>query len=138
MFCAQVAALLKEAEIPFRTIDVPERQAQDALVERYDARAFPLVLVDREYVGGFTHMVRLHSQGRLRSIVSYEDQERPDKDPAAARPRLRSSADLTADGRRTTPLPAAGVPTAAVPVPGAPTLADFAKLGEYLERAKKG
>jgi glutaredoxin len=148
MFCAQVAALLRDAEIPFRTIDVPERQAQDALCARYNAIAFPLVLVDREYLGGFTHMVRLHSQGRLKAIVSYDEQDRPDKEPGPARQRLRSSADLTSDARRSTPVPAPlvpapgapvpAVPASGVPAPGGATLADFAKLGEYLQRTKKG
>jgi glutaredoxin len=129
MFCAQVAALLSEAGIPFRTIDVPDRTAQDALVERYDARAFPLVLVDRAYIGGFTHMVRLHSQGRLRSIASDDEQpaEAVPENPAM-RPRLPSSGSLRAGE----PAPAAEVTARA-----GGTLADFAKLGEYLQRMKK-
>ncbi len=131
MFCAQVAALLRESGIQFHTLDVPERAAQDELVARYDARAFPLVLVNDEYIGGFTHVVRLHSQGRLRSIIRDEAREpRESRDPlsdSAVRARRTSSVDLTAEASASGP---------AAPARAGGGLADFAKLGEYLRRGK--
>jgi glutaredoxin len=127
MLCAQVGDLLNEAGIPFRTIDVPERRAQDALVAQYDAIAFPIVLVDRAYIGGFTHVVRLHAQGRLRSIVADDEPEGPVL--PTPRPRLPSGADLTSSAS----MKAAVATTARA----GGSLADFAKLGEYFQRTKK-
>ena len=132
MFCAQVGTMLRDAAIPYRVIDVPDRTEQNVLIEQWNARAFPLVLVDGEYIGGFTHVVRLHSQGRLRNIVSPDgtlpsDAPQPAEGPPT-RPRMASSTDLASK------LPSSG--TVAV-ARAAGSLADYAKLGEYLQRTKK-
>ena len=134
MFCAQVGTMLRDAEVQFRVIDVPDRAAQNELIVQWNARAFPLVLVDGSYIGGFTHVVRLHAQGRLQHIasgdnpvVSPEDAAKPDEVPPT-RPRIASSTDLTSK------LPSSGT-VAVAQVAG--SLAGYAKLGEYLQRAKK-
>jgi hypothetical protein len=124
--------MLRDARVPYRVIDVPDRAAQNALIEQWNARAFPLVLVEGEYVGGFTHVLRLHSQGRLRTIVSADgeipaDDAQP-SDTLPARPRLDSSTHLSSKP------PSSGMMPVSQP---AGSLADYARLGEYLQRTKK-
>jgi glutaredoxin len=134
MFCAQVGTMLRDSDVSFRVIDVPDRGAQNELIVQWNARAFPLVLVDGSYIGGFTHVVRLHAQGRLRHIASGEDASVPPQDaatpeePPPTRPRMASSTDLASK------LPSSG--TVAV-AQAAGSLADYAKLGEYLQRMRK-
>jgi glutaredoxin 3 len=134
MFCAQVGMMLRDADVSFRVVDVPDRAAQNELIVQWNARAFPLVLVDGSYIGGFTHVVRLHSQGRLRQIASADSSvippqgvSNPEEAPPT-RPRMASSTDLRSQ------LPSSG--TVAV-AQAAGSLADYAKLGEYLQRTKK-
>jgi glutaredoxin len=134
MFCAQVGTMLRDAEVTFRVVDVPDRAAQNELIVQWNARAFPLVLVDGSYIGGFTHVVRLHAQGRLRHIASGDnmvvlpnDAPKPEEGPPT-RPRMASSTDLASK------VPSSG--TIAV-AQAAGSLADYAKLGEYLQRTKK-
>jgi glutaredoxin len=133
MFCAQVAAMLRDAAVPYRVIDVPERAAQYALIEQCNARAFPLVLVEGAYIGSFTHILRLHSQGRLKSILSGDAKVPGDEVPQPVetpptRPRLASSAELASKP------PSSGAMAVAQ---AAGSLADYARLGEYLQRTKK-
>jgi glutaredoxin len=125
MFYQQVEAMLTEAGVTFRTINVPGRSAQEMMLAQYDARAFPLVLVEGVYVGGFPHVVRLHSQGLLRSIV--EEAPVEPENTATRRRRLTSSADLSAKAPSSGTTPRAGE-----------TLADDAKLGASFDRTKKG
>jgi glutaredoxin len=134
MFCAQVGTMLRDADISFRVIDVPDRSAQNDLILQWNARAFPLVVVDGSYIGGFTHVVRLHAQGRLRHIASGDDSVIPPQDTptpeeaSPTRPRMASSTDLASK------LPSSGTMAVAQ---AAGSLADYAKLGEYLQRTKK-
>jgi glutaredoxin len=132
MFCAQVGTMLRDAAVPYRVIDVPDRAAQNALIEQWNARAFPLVLVEGEYVGGFTHVLRLHSQGRLRTTLLGEGEAGADdaqaSDTLPVRPRLASSTDLASKPPSSGTIPV---------VQAAGSLADYARLGEYLQRTKK-
>jgi glutaredoxin len=132
MFCAQVGTMLRDADVPFRVIDVPDRGAQNELIVQWNARAFPLVVVDGSYIGGFTHVVRLHAQGRLRHIASVDDQitavATPPPETPPTRPRQASSTDLASK------LPSSGT-IAVAEVAG--SLGDYARLGEYLQRMKK-
>jgi glutaredoxin len=131
MFCAQVGSMLRDAEIPYRVIDVPDRAAQNALIEQWGARAFPLVLVEGEYVGSFTHVLRLHSQGRLRTLLSRDASAADDaqtSETLPVRPRMASSTDLVSKP------PSSGMMAVS---PAAGSLADYARLGEYLQRTKK-
>lgn len=70
MFCKQVEDMLVEASISFRSQLVEERDEQDRLCQRYGAISFPLVIAGSRYIGGFTHVVKLHSEGRLGLIAS--------------------------------------------------------------------
>ena len=73
MFCKQVEDMLLEANIVFRSELVEDRDEQDRLCQRYGAISFPLVLSGSRYVGGFTHVVKLHSEGRLGLVASDAD-----------------------------------------------------------------
>jgi glutaredoxin len=132
MFCAQVGTMLRDAEVPYRVIDVPDRAKQNELIEQWNARAFPLVLVEGEYIGGFTHVLRLHSQGRLRITLLGDADVRVENpqpsDTLPARPRLASSTDLGSKPPSSGMMPVAQA---------AGSLADYARLGEYLQRTKK-
>ncbi|MEO9143123.1 MAG: glutaredoxin domain-containing protein [Polyangiaceae bacterium] len=70
MFCKQVEDMLGEASIVFHSQLVEDRDEQDRLCQRYGAISFPLVLSGSRYVGGFMHIVKLYSEGRLGLIVS--------------------------------------------------------------------
>lgn len=109
MFCKQVEDMLIEAGITYRSERIEDREEQDRLCAKYGALAFPLVLAGSQYVGGFTHVVKLHSEGRLR-IIAFED----------------------ADPGDFPPTPAAG---SAKPKVGG--LAGYAALGEYMKNRKK-
>ena len=73
MFCKQVEDMLLEANIVFRSELVEDRDEQDRICQRYGAISFPLVLSGSRYVGGFTHVVKLHSEGRLGLVASDAD-----------------------------------------------------------------
>ncbi|MFW6067298.1 MAG: glutaredoxin family protein [Myxococcota bacterium] len=77
MFCEQVEELLRENHIDFRTEDVADRDEQERVSRRYGALAFPLVVVDGQYVGGFTHVIQLHAEGRLRAVMSGRPHDPP-------------------------------------------------------------
>lgn len=68
LFCDQVIALLTEASVPFEKQELTSPEEQRALSQRYDAATFPIVTAGGAYVGGFTHMVRLHATGRLSEL----------------------------------------------------------------------
>lgn len=72
MFCEQVEEILTENDIPYRSLEISERDEQERLSRQHGALSFPLVLVDDAYIGGFTHIVQLHSEGRLRAAVLKE------------------------------------------------------------------
>jgi glutaredoxin len=69
MFCAQVCELMRAAGLPHDEFDVSDRVDQGKLAARFGARSFPIVAVNGRYVGGFTHIVRLHAEGRLSSLA---------------------------------------------------------------------
>ncbi len=80
MFCEQVLELLREAGIPHREIEVNDAVEQMKLMEKCDARSFPVVFVDDVYIGGFTHIVHLHSQRRLLDLLGNDfESERPER-----------------------------------------------------------
>ena len=70
LFCAQVIDMLREAKVPFEEIEIVDRQEQERLVTQHGALSFPLVLAGDKYIGGFTHIVRLHSSGRLGRLAT--------------------------------------------------------------------
>ncbi|MEO8877270.1 MAG: glutaredoxin [Polyangiaceae bacterium] len=115
MFCSQVEGLLRNAGIRFEAIEITSREEQDGLISRFDTRSFPVVLVDGEFLGGFTHIVKLHAEGRLRTAV-HGEADASDLSPLSEK--LVSSKAPT-DSRRG-------------------TLAELAKLGDYLKRQKAG
>jgi glutaredoxin len=69
ILCAQVKELLSTAEVPFRAHEVITPEEQEAIIKRHRARSFPLLVLDGEYLGGFTHVVHLLSSGRLQSLL---------------------------------------------------------------------
>lgn len=91
MFCKQVQDMLIEANIIFRSEQVEDRHEQDRLCERYGALSFPLVLSGDRYVGGFTHIVKLSSEGRLGTITSDDPNTIQSLPPASlGTPRVRA------------------------------------------------
>jgi glutaredoxin len=68
LFCHQVLDLLRQANVAFGTIEVTDRRQQEELCAHHGAAAFPVVLVNGVYLGGYAHILHLHSQGRLRSL----------------------------------------------------------------------
>lgn len=76
MFCAQVEDMLSQDQVPFESISVEDKAEQERISQRHGALSFPLVMVDDQYVGGFTHVVQLHAEGRLRTALL--DEEEPD------------------------------------------------------------
>jgi len=119
IFCQQVQELLRDAGVIFRVQAVNERSQQEELAERFAARSFPIVVVDGIYLGGFTHIVHLHSSGRLARIGRWDDdgelQEKQGEygdDPDGPEP-------IVPPSRRESPL------------------AKWAALGEYMQKRKR-
>lgn len=69
LFCEQVRELLRDGNIPHREVVVTDAVEQMKLMEKCDARSFPVVFVDDVYIGGFTHVVHLHAQNRLQELL---------------------------------------------------------------------
>lgn len=112
MFCMQVEDLLTDAGVRFRALEISSREEQDGLMSRHDARSFPVVLVDGKYLGGFTHIVKLHSEGRLATLArSAGDPPTLEEEPSAAS-RESGTQSVARSG----------------------SLGDLAKLGELLSR----
>jgi glutaredoxin 3 len=65
LFCGQVTDLLAEAGIPFDRHEASTIEEEQRLALQYGAAAYPIVVVDGAYLGGFTHIVKLHAEGRL-------------------------------------------------------------------------
>ncbi len=89
LFCHQVLDLLQAAGVDFVTEEILDRGQQEELISRHQAAAFPIVLIDGRYVGGYAHVLHLHSQGRLRDIAT-RPTSAADK-PAANPPTAASS-----------------------------------------------
>ena len=68
LFCQQVSDLLTEAGVEHVKRMIVDVDEQQRLVEAAGARSFPLVFRDEEYIGGFTHILHLHSHNRLQSL----------------------------------------------------------------------
>lgn len=69
LFCEQVRELLRDSGMPHREVMVTDAVEQMQLMEKCDARSFPVVFVDDVYMGGFTHIIHLHSQNRLHELL---------------------------------------------------------------------
>ncbi len=76
LFCHQVLELLNRARVVYQRVDVVDRPEQDRLIAKYQAPAFPIVLVDGAYMGGYAHILHLHSQGRLDRLSTQAPEER--------------------------------------------------------------
>jgi len=61
--------MLREAGIAFRAVHVANVEEQSEIIAKTNAKSFPLVFHRDRYVGGFTHIVLLHSQGRLEELT---------------------------------------------------------------------
>jgi len=120
MFCSQVEGLLRSAGVKFESLEITSRDEQDDLMSHHDARSFPVVLVGGKYLGGFTHIVKLHAEGRLQRIGADPETSLPHApSQRLPLPPSRRPSDIPGDARRG-------------------TLAELAKLGEYLKRQKGG
>ena len=67
ILCGQVRDLLVREDIPFEEIVVTDHVSE--LVARAGARWYPALFVDDRYIGGFTHLVHLLTEGRLHSLA---------------------------------------------------------------------
>jgi glutaredoxin len=74
ILCAQVREHLEAARLPFKEVQVTERSAQDELLQKAKVAGFPAIFLDEQYIGGFSHVVYLITQGRLRTLV---DEKKP-------------------------------------------------------------
>jgi glutaredoxin len=70
ILCAQVKELLAKANVPFLAREVSTPDEQEQIMKRHRAKSFPLLVLDGEYLGGFTHVVHLLANGRLQSLVN--------------------------------------------------------------------
>ena len=86
MFCQQVEELLEQESIPFDTIEVADKAEQAKMSKRHGALSFPLVMVGDQYVGGFTHVVQLHAEGRLKNALLGNESRAPASSPGLHRP----------------------------------------------------
>lgn len=69
ILCAQVKKQLDAAGVRFDEVIVGDQSAQAQLLERSGSVGFPALFVDGRYVGGFSHVVYLLTEGRLQALV---------------------------------------------------------------------
>jgi glutaredoxin len=82
LFCHRVVSLLSESGIQCEEIEIVEVGDQERMLEKYSAVSFPLVFVRDRYIGGYSHLVLLHSQGRLSEILERPSLHRISSSPA--------------------------------------------------------
>jgi glutaredoxin len=69
ILCAQVREHLRTAKLPFREIEVTEKDSQNELLRKAQAAGFPAIFLGDRYIGGFSHVVYLMAGGRLKRLV---------------------------------------------------------------------
>jgi glutaredoxin len=69
ILCSEVRELLRREQLGFDEVDVGPGGAESETLARAGVRAFPALFIGERYVGGFTHVVYLLTQGRLQSLV---------------------------------------------------------------------
>jgi glutaredoxin len=94
LFCHQVLELLHRSGVVFEQRDVVDRGQQEVLIACYRSPAFPIVLVDGSYVGGYAHVLHLHSQGRLEKLNAREGPPAAPAPPPTDKPSQRSLPSL--------------------------------------------
>jgi glutaredoxin len=72
ILCAQVRSQLQSERLPFREVEVNDQSEQVDILRRAGAAGFPALFWGDRYVGGFTHVIYLLTQGRLQSLVGRE------------------------------------------------------------------
>ncbi len=117
--------MLKEAAVPHRAVHVVELAEQLKIIGKVDARSFPLVFAGDEFIGGFTHIVHLHAQGKLSELVG----EPGDEAVAALGTPPAAVVNATAQAMKTDP------PSAVMTAKN--ELAGFAAWGEHRKRTKQ-
>lgn len=73
LFCHQVLDLLRLAKVEFHQIEIADRAEQDGLIAQYNAASFPLVIVQGTYIGGYAHVLHLHSKNYLSKLSGSEE-----------------------------------------------------------------
>jgi glutaredoxin len=68
ILCAQVREQLRLARLRFEEVEVTEQEDQAQLLRRAKAAGFPALFLGERYVGGYTHVIYLLTQGRLQSL----------------------------------------------------------------------
>lgn len=114
LFCKQVEELFVEQGLRHKLVELTSVEKQNELLGPTGAKSFPLVFLGDKFVGGFTHVVHLHSMGRLKELLETTGEEGPAA-PQAPRPR---------------PAPPAAVSAAFDEIAG------FAKWGEHLKKKR--
>lgn len=99
MFCKQVEDMLTEDRVSFESIEIEDKAEQERISQRYGALSFPLVMVDDHYVGGFTHIVQLHSEGRLRAALLGEKEPDASSSKSDSGPKVGSLEGYAALGK---------------------------------------
>ena len=78
----------------YEQIEVTDVRQQAKFIAKTGARSFPLVFKEDEYLGSYTHMLHLHSHGRLAELVDPDDA--PPLEKAAAGAELETPAQPSA------------------------------------------
>lgn len=115
LFCKQVEELFVEEKLPHRVVEITSLEKQNEVLGPTGSKAFPLVFFNAAFVGGFTHVVHLHSLGRLQELAqpaTGSELPKPKANPAE-RPTQRTSASAAFD-----------------------EIAGFAKWGEHLKNKR--
>jgi len=99
MFCKQVEDILSEDLVPYESVEVEDKAEQERISQRHGALSFPLVMVDDRYAGGFTHVVQLHAEGRLRAALLGEKESSAPKKQASDAPKVGSLEGYAALGK---------------------------------------
>ena len=70
-YCRQAEKFLHDKGVPFKQVDVTEDDAMRAkLVELTGQRTVPQIFIGEESIGGYSDMMKLHTNGELNAKLS--------------------------------------------------------------------
>jgi glutaredoxin len=66
IFCKKTVELLKEKQMDFLELKLNrDFDREEALMRFPDARTFPIITIDSEFIGGYNDLLRLSEEGKL-------------------------------------------------------------------------
>jgi glutaredoxin 3 len=70
-FCTRAINFLNARDIPFKEVDLTGNQAEmDRMKKETGWSTMPIILINKELVGGYTDLVELENQNKLDALLN--------------------------------------------------------------------